>query len=133
MSQENVECLRLAFDAFARRDRAAFLALCDPEVEDVPPRDWPESDPTRGREAVWDLYVKNNEIWGEGAIKPVELIEAGDDRVVAHAQGDMQGQASGAAVAWSYWQMVTFRHGKLLRIEWFADRVEALEAVGLRE
>jgi len=97
-----------------------------------PPRDWPESDPTRGREAVWDLYVKNNEIWGEGAIKPVELIEAGDDKVVAHAQGEMQGQASGAAVAWSYWQVVTFRDGRALRIEWFADRAEALAAVGLR-
>jgi ketosteroid isomerase-like protein len=133
MSQENVENLRLAFDAFKRRDTAAWRALCDPELEDVPPRDWPESDPTRGCAAVWDLYVENTEPWREGALEPVELIEVGDDKVVAHAQGEMHGQASGAAVEWSYWQVVTFRNGKAWRIEWFVDRAEALEAVGLRE
>jgi hypothetical protein len=80
MSHENVERLRQGLDAFNRRD----LAMCDPTLENVPPRDWPESDTTRGREA-------------------------------------------------SYWQVATFRNGKILRMEWFADRAEALEAVGLRE
>jgi hypothetical protein len=34
---------------------------------------------------------------------------------------------------WSYWVVVTFRNRKALRIEWFVDRREALEAAGLRE
>lgn len=29
------------------------------------------------------------------------------------------------------WQVATFRNGKALRLEWFADRSEALEAAGL--
>jgi ketosteroid isomerase-like protein len=45
----------------------------------------------------------------------------------------MRGTASGAAVAWSYWHVVSFRQGKALRSEWFADRTEALEAAGLSE
>src|SRR5436190_18124121 len=98
----------------------------------MPPRR-PESDPIRGREAVWDVYVENIEAFREGALEHVELIDAGNDKVVAHMRGEMHGKASGASVAFSYWTVATFRSGKTLRVEWFADRCEALEAVGLRE
>ena len=133
MSQENVEIMRQGLAAVNRRDRAAWLALCDPEVENIPPRDWPESDPLRGREAVWDVYVENIEAFREGALEHVELIDAGNDKVVAHMRGEMHGKASGASVAFSYWRVGTFRSGKMLRTEWFANRVDALEAAGLRE
>ena len=133
MSQENVETVRLAFEAVSRRDRSAFLAVCDPEVETVPFRDFPESAPTRGAEAVWDLFVDLTGSWHEGALKPVELIEAGDGRVVTHAYGEMLGEASGATVAASVWQVVTFGNGKMLRIDWFAEGAEALKAAGLAE
>ena len=133
MSQENVDAAQKALDAFNRRDKAAWLVLNDPEVEVVPPRDWPESDPIRGREAVWDVYVENIEAFREGALEHVELIDAGNDRVVADMRREVRGKASGASVAWRYWQVVTFRNGKVLRIEWFSERAEALEAVGLSE
>ena len=133
MSREDVEIVRLAFEAVARRDKAAFLAMCDPEVETVPQRDFPESAPTRGVEAVWDLFVELTGVWHEGALKPVELIEAGGGKVVTHAYGEMLGEASGATVAANVWSVVTFRNGKMLRIDWFADRAEALKAVGLKE
>ncbi len=133
MSQENVETVRLSFEAVSRRDKAAFLAMCDPEVETVPLRDFPESAPTRGVEAVWDLFVELQGSWHEGALKPVELIEAGGGKVVTHAYGEMLGEASGATVAPSVWSVVTFGNGKMLRIDWFADRAEALKAVGLEE
>ena len=133
MSQENVETVRLAFEAVSRRDKAAFLAMCDPRVETVPLRDFPESAPTRGVEAVWDLFVELQGSWHEGALKPVELIEAGGGKVVTHAYGEMLGEASGATVAASVWSVVTFGNGKMLRIDWFAERAEALKAVGLEE
>jgi ketosteroid isomerase-like protein len=133
MSQENVEIVRLSFEAVSRRDKAAFLALCDPEVKTVPLRDFPESAPTRGVEAVWDLFVELQGSWRKGALKPVELIEAGADRVVAHAYGEMLGEASGATVAASVWSVVTFGNRKMLRIDWFAERAEALDAAGLSE
>jgi ketosteroid isomerase-like protein len=41
MSQENVEAMRRGLDAFTRRDKAAWIAICDPDVENIPPRDWP--------------------------------------------------------------------------------------------
>lgn len=133
MSQENVEIARQALDAFNQRDRAAWLAVCDPDLEDIPPQDWPESRRTQGREAVWDLYVKNTELWEESHFQYFELIEGGNDKTVAELRADVRGKASGAEVTWSFWQVGTLRNGKLIRIEWFADRAEAFEAAGLRE
>jgi ketosteroid isomerase-like protein len=131
MSQENLESLRQGLAAFNRRDRAAWLALCDPELENVPPRDWPESDPIRGREAVWDFYLEGNEPWEQSPFEYVEIIDAGSDKVVADLRREVRGKASGASVAWNYWQVVTIRNGKMHRFEWFTDRAEALEAAGL--
>jgi ketosteroid isomerase-like protein len=132
MSQENVETFREALDAFNRGDRAAFLALCDPDYENVPPRDWPESAPIRGRNAIWDFFVQGQEPWEEASFEVGELIDAGNDTVVAEQRAQMRGKASGAEVMWSYWHVVTFRHGKALRSEWFTDRAQALDAAGLR-
>ena len=64
MSQENVDTLRQALDAFNRRDKAAWLAACHPDAENVPPRQWPESAPIRGAEAIWAFYVEAVETWG---------------------------------------------------------------------
>jgi ketosteroid isomerase-like protein len=131
VSQEKVEIMRRGLDALNRRDRAAWLALCDPEIENVPPRDWPESEPIRGAEPVFDfLAVEAQNAWGteSSPFEYVEFIDAGNDKVVAHMEWQAVGRASGAHVAFSYWQTVTFRHGKPLRIEWFGDRLEALEA-----
>ena len=133
MSQENVDVAQEALDAVNRRDRAAWMALVDPETECVPARDWPESDVIRGREAVWDFYVGIFGALRVGALEHVEVNEAGDDKLVTHVRADIQGKASGASVVFSYWMVTTFRNGKILRIEYFAERAEALEAVGLRE
>ena len=133
MSQENVDLLRQANDAFNRRDRDAWLALCDPGFESFPPRNWPVQDPTQGAEAIWDLYVEDSETWEEGPYEYVEIIDAGNDEVVAHQRREMRGKASGAGVVWDYWIVVRFRNRKALRIEWFVDRRDALEAAGLRE
>ncbi len=135
MSQENVESLRQALDAFNRGDTAVWSALCDPDLENVPPRDWPESDPIRGCTAVWNFFVEAQDAWGEESrpFEFAELIDAGNDKVVADMRREVRGKASGASVAWSYWQVVTFRNGKALHIAWFGDRAEALEAAGLSE
>jgi ketosteroid isomerase-like protein len=133
MSQENMAVLGRALDAFNRRDRAAWLVLNDPEVEVIPARDWPESDAIRGREAVWDFYVGVIGALRDGVLEDVELVEAGDDGVVQHLRGELQGTESGASVVFSYWSVTTFRNGRLLRVNWFTERGEALEAAGLRE
>jgi ketosteroid isomerase-like protein len=82
---------------------------------------------------MWGLYVENLSPWDHAVFDYSEFVEAGTQRLVAHLTGEVQGKASGAPVAWDYWQVLTFREGKVLRIEWFADRADALKAVGLEE
>ena len=133
MSQENVETMRRGVDAFDRRDKAAWLATFAPDAVMVPAREWPENAPIRGAEAIWDFYVEVNAAWEEDPYELGEIIEARDDTVVANARREARGKASGAGVTFSYWLVLTFRHGKTIRIEWFADRAGALEAAGLEE
>ena len=133
MSRDNVEVLRRSLDAFNRGDKTAWLALFDPDVEMVPAREWPESAPIRGAEAIWDFYVAVTSTWDGGLNEFGELIESRADTVVANNRRAARGKASGAGVEFSYWTVSTFRSGKTVRVEWFADRAEALEAAGLRE
>jgi ketosteroid isomerase-like protein len=133
MSRENVEIVRRGQDAFNRRDLVAWIAVCDPDVENLPPREWPESAPLRGAEAIWDFFVEAQGAWEEGSYEWGEIIEAGTNKIVANQRREMRGKASGAGVVWSYWVVFTFRKGRVLRFEWFANRADALEAAGLRE
>src|SRR6478736_6277952 len=78
MPQENVELLRRGLDAFFRRDRQAWLALCDPDFESVPSDDWPEMDPIRGAEGAWEFYVETDESWETTPYEYVHVLDAGD-------------------------------------------------------
>jgi ketosteroid isomerase-like protein len=133
MSGENVEIVRRFVDAFVRRDRDAFLALLDPEFEGFPPSEWPESAPVRGREAAWDFGLELEAPWQVGAYEITELIEAGKDRAVMGGTREVRGKSSGVEVKQEAWGVFSFRAGRIVRIEWFSDRGEALEAAGISE
>jgi ketosteroid isomerase-like protein len=131
MLQENVELVRQAEEAILRRDRDAYLALHDEDFEIVPIRDWPEG-AVRGREAGWDFSMRIRDSF-EWVPVEVERVAAGADKVLVHLRYDARGAGSGAEVELDQWYVATVREGKILRLEWFTDGVEAREAAGLRE
>jgi ketosteroid isomerase-like protein len=131
MSQENVEAVHQAFAAFTRRDKAAWFEGCDPDLEVVPAGGWPEGE-IRGREAGWDFLVTTDEPWEPGPYKLLEVVDS-DDKVLARQQRHMRGKSSGVEVEYDYWVLFTFARAKVIRVEWFEARSEALEAAGLRE
>ena len=133
MSQENVEIARKAMEAFNRRDRDAWLALNDPEVEFRADPEWPESGTVAGREAVWDFIMSLADAWERDDFEMVEVTEAGDDKIVVRYRRPVQGKTSGIADVLDYWCVETFRGKKVLSHVWFASRAEALEAAGLSE
>jgi ketosteroid isomerase-like protein len=135
MSQENVETLRRGLDAFNRRDKAAWLAVTDPEADNFPPREWPENAPIHGADAIWDFYLEAIKAWDGAEFSWGELINAASttDSIVVNQRAELRGKTSGAGVVWSYWVVFTFRDGKTIRSEWFADRAEALKAAGFSE
>jgi ketosteroid isomerase-like protein len=68
------------------------------------------------------------------AYEITELIEAGKDRaVIDGGTREVRGKSSGVEVKQEAWGVFSFRAGRIIRIEWFSDRGEALEAAGLRE
>ena len=124
--------MRRILDAYNRGDRAAWLAEHDPDVVMIPERQWPENAPIRGADAVWDFYTAATGTWDEATSQLGEVIGSGDTLVMNNHR-EARGRASGANVEFSYWLVATFRNGKSIRQEWFADRADALEAAGLRE
>jgi ketosteroid isomerase-like protein len=134
MSQENIELFRRVMEALVRRDRAAWLALHDEDVELVPIREWPEPE-VRGREAAWDFMVRLIDAFEPISIadEHVDLVDAGADKILVHQRYPFRGRGSGAEVEFEYWLVVTIQRGKVVRGQWFVDRGEALEAAGLQE
>ena len=131
MSQENVERMHQVVAAFGRGDKETWRGLCHDDIEVVPIGDWPEAR-IRGREAVWDFLVATEEPWEPG---PYELDEVADggDHVAARTRRDLRDKSSGVEVEFDLWAVLTFRDGKVTRVEWFEDRQAALEAAGLSE
>ena len=133
MSQENVEIVRKAMEAYNRRDRDAWLLLHDPEFEFRADPEWPESETVGGREAVWDFVVSLADAWEEDPFEMVEVVECGDEKFAARFRRTVRGKASGIADLLDYWAVTTLRRGRILSQEWFASRAKALEAAGLSE
>jgi ketosteroid isomerase-like protein len=133
LSQENVEIARQAIDAWDRHDRAAWLALHDQDHEVVPMRHFPEADVVRGREAAWEFFANISDQFEQFPIGNAEIVDAGADKVLIHYRLEVRGRASGAGAQAGYWDVVTFREGRIVREQWFLDRSGALEAAGLEE
>jgi ketosteroid isomerase-like protein len=62
---------------------------------------------------------------------PEELIDVGDDRVVAVQLASGRAKISGVDTQLRYAVVYTVRDGKIIRIREYATREEALKAVGL--
>ena len=95
MSEENVETAQRIFASFNRRDREAWLRDNDPDHEVFSPKEWPENEPIRGAEACWDFYVENTGAFEDGDFDLPEVVDAGDNKVVANQRREMRGRSSG--------------------------------------
>lgn len=84
----------------------------------------------RGHEGVRTALRSWLEAWESIEYRPVEIIDAGDD-VLALVRITARGRASGVNVSYEHPQVWTVDEGKVTRMRVFADRREALRAVGL--
>ena len=72
---------REVMEAFNRRDRDAWVALHDPEVEFRADSGWPEAGTVSGRESVWQFVVKLTNAWEQDDFEMVEAIDVQDDKL----------------------------------------------------
>ena len=134
MSQENVERLRVAHEAFLAGKSEFGGELLDPEIE------WDASEsPVLDNRGVYRGIDGVRQYWREWLAAwdtvqfEYELIDAGD-RVVALIDQRMRGRSTGIEVPLGkYAQVYTFRDSLLVNCKFYTSQLDALEAAGLRK
>ena len=133
MSQENVEFIQRAFDAFNQRDLHTFLELMDPEVEFTPYERAVEGlGPYRGREGVRTWWKEAFAAFPDFRVEPREVRDLGDV-TLTHGRLRGQGASSGATFDRELWHIAKWRDKKQIWWSAFDTEAEALEAAGLQE
>jgi ketosteroid isomerase-like protein len=144
MSQENVELVRalqpsgVDLVAVTSGDQAAFGGLpdslfgedfsCSFTAEDTHARLGPYYG-VEGLATAWHDWL---EPWGRYEIHAERFLDAGD-RVVAFVRIQARTHRDAVAVEHAPAAVWTLRDGKVRAIDFYLDRLEALEAVGLEE
>lgn len=121
MSPDNVEIVR----RFLALDVDEALAYADPDIVWNPV----EESSARGHEAVRASLARWKGEWDEYALTPEGFTDMGD-RVVATVCLRGRGRVSGIPVDARFYDVYTLRDRKIVRMDQFADRAEALAAAG---
>jgi len=128
---DQVDTVLQGYEAFNRGDVEASLEILDPEIE------WhtyivpgPGGGTYHGHDGVRELWSDARRIFGGFKNVPEKLFESGDG-VVAFVRVEGVGAKSGIAVQARIAHVYTFRDGKVIRVESFEDRDEALRVAGI--
>src|SRR5437899_35307 len=133
MSQQNVEIATAAYEKVSRGGRldAAFEFLA-PEVEFHVSGAFPDLDAVYGgHEGVRRLNDQLNEPWEQYAWVSDRFNDVGDQVVVRRPRHG--GRRDGIVVHAHDARLWTIRDGQVVQIHDYANKAEALEAVGLSE
>lgn len=134
MSQENVEVVRAGFRAFERGDVEAVLELCDEEIEIVQPAELPGVSPRQhGHTGVLEAFAIWPEQWDDFRVEVLDVVDLGEDRVLATTLQRGRGRDSGVPVETRFSFLFSVRAGKIAEWRMFMREEDALDAVGRRE
>jgi len=129
MSEQNLKAVVAYIDAYNRRDFDEAVKPFDPDVEWILP-DRQSSDSGRGTDAVIRFWKEIDENFDDLQLRPQEHVHAGD-RVATRLRHYGRAKSGVEIDTELYHQVVTFREGRMVRIEYFASWPEALEAAGV--
>lgn len=122
-----MEIVSAIFDAYAREGVGGGSEFLDPEIV------WNAADetPQHGVDAAVAYMERWETEWEELTTVPEEFIDAGD-RVLVAVRFSGRGRASGVEVDALLYEVFSLRNGKVVRMDEFTDRSEALRAAGLQ-
>ena len=128
MSHEDIETLRLGYEAGSRGDWDGVLDGMHPNVVWKTVR----SGTYQGHEEVRRFFADMTAAFEEVVFEPGEFFERGD-QIVVFLRQRARPSGAGAVIENRVGHLWTVRDGKAVRCETFPRREEALEAAGLRE
>ena len=136
MSQENVESVQRAIEAWNADDLAAFLAELDADVEWHPAiQPGLEGGATtyRGHDGARQIWRQDRgEAWERLINRPREFRDLGES-VLVLGHIDLTARATGIEFSQEVGEVFDLRGGKIVRIRDFLTHAEAIQAAGLRE
>ena len=136
MSKENVRVVQAAADAFARDGIDGWLEYFTDDVDyRAVEGAIDDRGPIHGKDALRAYMEDWAEMFDEVRFEPVEVIDAGDDTVIAvlRVSGRPKGSSAEVDLTLSFAGVSTIRDGKIARAREYWTREEALEAAGLSE
>jgi ketosteroid isomerase-like protein len=134
MSQENVAAVEAAYEALARGGLDRFIEHWTDDLDHRSIEGAPDDrGPIHGKNAM-RAYVQDwIDLFDDFRIEPVELIDAGENRIVAVLRFGGRAKLSGVETAQTMGTVFEIRDGKIARGREYATRDQALEAARLSE
>jgi hypothetical protein len=124
MSEENVETTRRFTEALVRGDNDAAATELGPQVE-IDDTDIPES---TGADSFYVWIARWNESWESWRIEDLEIRPIGEDRTLSLFRMIVTGRGSGIELTRKDAVLAEFENGKIVRIGYYNDQAQAIEA-----
>jgi ketosteroid isomerase-like protein len=134
MSQENVEIVEKAFDAYIRGDTDGVLRWCDENIVITQPPELPgASRQQHGHSGVLEAFTIWPEQWDDYRIEVLTIADAPGGKVFTTTRTRGRGKQSGVGVEMDFSFVFTIRDAKISEWQLFVSEDQALEAAGLSE
>ena len=134
MSQESVKVVGATYEAFAARGVDGFGDYLTEDVDYRAVEGAPDDrGPMHGKEAVRPYVQDWLDTFDEFTAQPLELIDAGENQVVAVIQIRGRAKLSGVEIDMTFAAVYGIRDGRIASGREYETRDEALKAAGLSE
>lgn len=124
---QNLELAHLTIERWNAGDLEGVLELYAEDASMQPGPDWPEQAGWHGRAEIRRNMEEWRAVW-ESNQMDLERIEILGERIVGSGRWLTQGRASGIDGTMPFTILLSFRDGKILSLEWFADHDSAVAA-----
>ena len=129
MSEENVETTRHFTESLVRGEYDAAAADLGPDLE-IDDTDITES---TGADSFYQWIGRWDAAWETWRIEDLEIRPVGANRTLSLFKMIVTGRGSGIELARDDAVLSEFQNGKIVRIGYYNDQAQALEAAGLSE